>query len=943
MSSIDRTPPPPRSHPSQVELAQWLRGDLSDSEATTVEAHLEKCDSCAQRLDSIETPPDRFLQRLRTSAVGIESGELPPAADANLYFGAIAVQAGLITAQQLADASVLLMSRGGGTMADLLVDQNWIDEAARSSVMALLAARGVKAQRRPAAETLSGRDLTGLSLTDTHEVPRSPSSRLQLKQLHSQGGIGQVWRAYDTVLGREVALKELLPELRGSKTHRERFYREARVAAQLAHPGTAPVYEYREENGRYYYTMKFFSGRTLTEVVRDTHSAAEGGGKGTVFDRLFPLLEHFLVVCDAIAYAHAKGIVHRDLKGENVVLGEFGEVTVIDWGLAKSISQAEGRVTVAEKAGSETPTLEGERLGTPGYMAPEQARGELSAIDEQTDVYGLAAVLYEVLTTRPPFSGATANEVMHRVETADPAAPTLSHPETPPELEAICLRGLSKLKEDRHASAAELRDEVRHWLTDRIQSLRESARQAKFFALSHDLFVALDHRGSIKQVNPAYSHYFGYKPEHSTGKQYTDSIHPDDLDRAKQMFDRVQKGLSQRDTVVRIRSASGEYRAVSWTLTRVPGEPIIFAVGRPQDDASVRRRLDDERARFFALSRDLCVAIDADGKATQVNQAWIDLFGFPAERAIGADVLNHVHPDDRPRTKKLLHAVRQGDSAQDLVIQQQTIDGSYTTVNWTLTRIAGEETLCAVGRQLDKKSERRRAMEARSQFFSLSPDLFVVSDQQGCAAQINEAWHRLLGWSEEELIGKPFSSVVHPDDMEAATRAGRRALVRGAIVDLPIRVRQRDGGYRHVAWTLCRVPGDRVNYALGRDITQSKRAEERLRAILDAGPEALTVVGSKGEIEFANRVLCRLFGYERAELEGQQIEVLMPEEFRERHRQVYADYMKSPSVRSMGRGAKFPAVRRDGERFFVQISLSPLHLNGGSLSILAAIQPFYEP
>ncbi|MEO0530570.1 MAG: PAS domain S-box protein [Planctomycetota bacterium] len=233
-------------------------------------------------------------------------------------------------------------------------------------------------------------------------------------------------------------------------------------------------------------------------------------------------------------------------------------------------------------------------------------------------------------------------------------------------------------------------------------------------------------------------------------------------------------------------------------------------------------------------------------------------------------------------------------------------------------------------------------MQARARFFAFSPDLFVISDDQGKAAQINEAWRHVLGWTSDDVIGNSFIDFVHPDDVGPATRAGRRALLREAVVNLETRVRCRDGSYRVIEWTLCRLPGDRVNYALGRDITESKHAEERLRAILDSGPEALLVVSSEGVIEFANRVLCRLFGYEHATLEGQPIESLMPEEFRERHREVFADYMKAPTVRSMGRGAKFPAVREDGSRFLAQISLSPLHLSGGSLSILAAVQPFYE-
>lgn len=950
MSDHPSHPEADAAHPDDATLSAWAAGELSVEQSAPVETHLEGCDACAARLEAHEPSHDPLVTRLRGAASLLDSvakAPLPASTrESNLLFGALAMQAGLITAQQFADSCVLWASRGGMPLADLMVEQGWIDDAARKSVLGLLAARGEADQHdRPAAETLSGRD-SGSAASDTMMLSPLPAERLRLKQLHSQGGIGQVWRAQDTLLGREVALKELLPELRGSKKHRERFFREARVGAQLSHPGTAPVYEYREDSGRCYYTMKFYSGRTFTEAIRDVHFdtaiAAQdpaSGAPGASIERLFPLLEQFLSICDTIAYAHAKGIVHRDLKGENVMLGEYGEVTVIDWGLAKSIRGGSGVVTPEHDPSGESPTIEGERIGTPGFMAPEQARGELSAIDEQTDVYGLAAILYELLTTRGPFSGTTANEIMHRVEVELPSPPSLTHPATPAELEAICLKGLSKLKEDRHASAAELRDAVRDWLGEQVRQQRESDRQAKFFALSQDLFVSLNDRGLIHQVNPAYERFFGFDGRLSVGKHYLSGVHPDDVERATAVFKKVQRGISQPDMVIRITGADGEYHPVSWTLTRVPGEKTIYAVGRPQDAESLRRRLSDERSRFFSLSSDLCVTIDRERRITQVNQAWLDTLGYTEEQAIGSDSLSRVHPDDLKRVRRQVELVSEDKSLPDMISRLRTADGRYLTINWTLTRVAGEESMYGIGRVMDEASERRRAIEAQSRFFSLSPDLFVVSDEQGHAGQINEAWQRVLGWTEEEVIGRPFSHFCHPEDVPAASRAGRQALLREAVVNLETRVRTKAGDYRTIAWTLCRVAGDRVNYALGRDITESKRAEERLRAILDSGPEALLVVGTGGVIEFANKVLCRLFEYDAAQIEGQGIEALMPEEYRERHQKVFAQFMQEPVVRSMGRGAKFPALRSDGTRFMVQISLSPLWLSGGELSILAALQP----
>jgi serine/threonine-protein kinase len=404
------------------------------------------------------------------------------------------------------------------------------------------------------------------------------------------------------------------------------------------------------------------------------------------------------MVCDTIAYAHSKGIVHRDLKGENVVLGEFGEVTVIDWGLAKSIPGRTGGVSPNREKDSNSPTLDGERLGTPAYMAPEQARGDLAAIDERTDVYGLAAILYEVLTGRAPFGGSTANEVMHRVETQPPVRPSALFPETPDELEAICLKGLAKRKEDRYPTATALRDAVRAWLSHQLHRRSEADRQAKFFSLSHDLFVAMDESGVITQVNPAYARYFGFDPTQTPGKRYTESMHPDDHQRAREMLQQVLSGGAMRDTVIRIRCPNGDYRAASWSATRVPGEPTIYAVGRP----------------------------------------------------------------------------------------------------------------------LDEESRLRREVEAQARFFALSPNLFVVSDERGLASQVNPAWTTHLGWAPDEVEGNTFHSFVHPEDVPAITRSGRQSLVRGPVAELPVRMRCKDGSTKRFAWTLTRIAGERINYAIGR-------------------------------------------------------------------------------------------------------------------------------
>ncbi len=308
------------------------------------------------------------------------------------------------------------------------------------------------------------------------EAGAATESRYQRLSLHGAGGIGQVWLARDTELGRDVALKQLRPETAQDAASRARFLEEARVTGQLEHPNIVPVHDLvRPADGSQpYYIMRFVKGRTLSAAVAAYHDNPQAGRI-----ELLGLMNAFLAVCNALAFAHSRGVLHRDLKGQNVILGEFGEVNVLDWGLARRMGDREtanALVPAADGPGP-TPTLPGQVLGTPGYMAPEQAAGRTDEIDARTDVYGLGAILYEVLTGRPPFSTAVGTgtgivtaldlpALLRRIQTESPRPPRQVRPAAPPALEAICLKALSRRREDRYQSAAELARDVQRWLAD---------------------------------------------------------------------------------------------------------------------------------------------------------------------------------------------------------------------------------------------------------------------------------------------------------------------------------------------------------------------------------------------------------------------------------------------------------------------------------------------
>jgi eukaryotic-like serine/threonine-protein kinase len=328
-----------------------------------------------------------------------------------------------------------------------------------------------------------------------HPATQDCYERYTLTSLHATGGVGRVWLARDAGLGRNVALKELRPELAENPEVWSRFLQEARTTGQLEHPGIVPVYELtsRTNDRQPFYTMRFVEGRTLSEAVDAYHKKRAKGEAGGL--DLRTLLSALVSVCNAVGYAHSRGVVHRDLKGRNVVLGDFGEVMVLDWGLAKKLSPSPASCLLAAADGGDDPagqpesaagdecdasapgdceTRAGQLLGTPAYMAPEQAAGLPDRVGPRTDVYGLGAILYEILTGRAPYSGKTVKEILDKVRRGALSPPLRGGGAGTPALEAICLTAMATRAEDRYASARDLADDVERWLADEpVKAYRE--------------------------------------------------------------------------------------------------------------------------------------------------------------------------------------------------------------------------------------------------------------------------------------------------------------------------------------------------------------------------------------------------------------------------------------------------------------------------------------
>jgi serine/threonine-protein kinase len=297
--------------------------------------------------------------------------------------------------------------------------------------------------------------------------------RYQLLRSHARGGLGEVFLAQDSELEREVAVKEMLPGHATDAQSRTRFVREARLTGRLEHPGVVPVHGIGTcDDGRPFYAMRFIHGETLDQAIRCGQGGSEAGGAGPALT-LRQLLSRFVAICNTVAYAHSKGVVHRDLKPSNILLGPFGETLVVDWGLAKAatVEGPEDRPrlsdpTAGDSVGSDTETRDGVVLGTPAYMAPEQAAGRWDEVGPAADVYSLGAVLYAVLTGKAPFGKTTLAETLSRVKTGDFPPPRQARGEVPAALEAVCCKAMALKPADRYPTALDLAADVEHWLAD---------------------------------------------------------------------------------------------------------------------------------------------------------------------------------------------------------------------------------------------------------------------------------------------------------------------------------------------------------------------------------------------------------------------------------------------------------------------------------------------
>jgi eukaryotic-like serine/threonine-protein kinase len=447
------------------------------------------------------------------------------AVDRQLLFGLVALQIGFINQDQLLAAFQAWTLHRSKSLDDHLVERGDLDDADRAAIDALgarhLTRHGGDGEKSLAAvpagrstrESLArladaeiamslghlGTDSTqandDLDRTASYSVGTATSDgqRFRVLRPHEKGGLGAVFVALDTELDREVALKQILDHHADDPASRQRFVLEAQVTGGLEHPGIVPVYGLGNyDGGRPFYAMRFIRGESLKTAIDSFHAEpAREKDPGRRSLELRKFLRSFLDICNAIGYAHGRGILHRDIKPSNVIVGKHGETLVVDWGLAKVTGKAEAgsgeRTLLPSSASGSSDTLPGSVLGTPAYMSPEQASGDLERLGPRSDVYSLGATLYYLLTGKPPIVGDDIGAVLQAVERGDFRAPREIDSSIDRALEAVCQKAMAKKPEDRYATPRALVDDVERWMADEpVSAWREPfAPRARRWARRH--------------------------------------------------------------------------------------------------------------------------------------------------------------------------------------------------------------------------------------------------------------------------------------------------------------------------------------------------------------------------------------------------------------------------------------------------------------------------
>lgn len=428
-----------------------------------------------------------------------------------------------------------------------------------------------------------GDDASPLCRIPGQNEPLDPRARYFIGPEIGRGGVGIVNEGWDSLLKRKVAIKRPLPKHDQNREVVGRFLKEARIGSRLQHPGIVPIHEVGTcAAGRPYFVMGFVRGQSLDRILGQRESPSAD---------LSRMLNVYLQICETMAYAHEEGVIHRDLKPANVIVGSFGVVKVADWGSAKVLTDRASQNSNAADVRRPAPlqaiddddarlTQFGTVFGTPAYLPPEQACGDNERIDKRSDVFGLGAILCEILTGRPPYDGAYGSEVFKKAAKADTGEVLARLESTQVAVDLISLTRwcLSKRPEDRPADAAEVVEVLESYLhSDQRRAEKDLVR---FFDLSLDLFCIASYEGYFLRVNENFPKALGYSAKELVSRPFIDFVHPDDRQKTIDQCSSIAFGNQCVRFRNRYRRADGRYLWFEWNAQAWPEDRAIYAVAR---------------------------------------------------------------------------------------------------------------------------------------------------------------------------------------------------------------------------------------------------------------------------------------------------------------------------------------------------------------------------
>lgn len=632
-----------------------------------------------------------------------------------------------------------------------------------------------------------------------------------------RGGMGVVFAGWDTQLEREVAIKVLAVKPH-QKGRTQRFLREARIASRLNHPSIMAVHEFgMAGDSLAFIVMRLLEGQTLRALLASLEDR---------FSELPRLLTIFLQTCQAVACAHDQGVIHRDLKPDNIMVGHYGVVTVMDWGLAKMIptpSQPGGTAVGADShelppgSASTPPTTElhtacGTIFGTSSYLPPEQARGETGLVDHRSDVFALGAILCEILSGLPPFTtgSAASNLVQSARGCLEPALERLDASRGPPPIIALAKRCLAAAPQDRPSSAHVLVDEVTAYLE--AGQRRAEQQLVQFFDLSVDLFCIAGLNGYFTRVNENFPRLLGYPATELLSRRFLEFVHPDDLQTTVAEVERLGRGEPTIQFLNRYRHADGHYLWLEWTARSVPQEGVIYAVARDVTERisanEARARLEHERFRLAEIvdsTDDAIVSKDLDGVVQSWNRGAEKLFGYTAKEMVGRSVAELIPPEKLAEERKILTQLRAGKRVDHFETVRIAKDGRRIDISASVSPIHDAQGKVVGAAKIARDIGERKRLEAdveriRRELTDFTENAVVPLhwvDANGIILWANQAELDFLGYSREEYIGAPITRF-HADPPVIADILGR--LTSGqCLTGYEARLRAKDGSIKQVA------------------------------------------------------------------------------------------------------------------------------------------------